>query len=83
MPDGNRFKGEKMKLSFDNQGLSQVFVEGDAQFISQLNKVNKKRAVNHIFAEEINVRYKNGEIDNIFIGPSVPGVYTTGNEDRK
>ena len=83
MPDGNRFKGEKMKLSFDNQGLSQVFVEGDAQFISQLNKVNKKRAVNHIFAEEINVRYKNGEIDNIFIGPSVQGIYTTGNEARK
>ena len=48
-----------------------------------LNKVNKKRAVNHIFAEEINVRYKNGEIDNIFIGPSVQGIYTTGNEDRK
>ena len=79
----NRFQGEEMKLFFNNQGLSHVHVDGSAQFFAQSDESNEIGGVNHVLAEEIDVHFKDGRMDNIVIGPSAQGVYISGDEVKK
>ncbi|MEE3233633.1 MAG: hypothetical protein VX294_05645 [Candidatus Latescibacterota bacterium] len=83
MGERNRFQGEKMNLFFNKQGLSQLYVDGGAQLFSQPIDATEGGDVNQVFAEEIDVQFKDGRIDNIRIGPSAQGVYITRDEVEK
>jgi lipopolysaccharide export system protein LptA len=79
----NRFQGEKIKLFFNNQGLSHVHVDGSAEFFAQSGESNESGGVNHVFADEIDIHFRDGRMDNIVIGPSAQGVYISDDEVKK
>ena len=74
----NQFKGQIIKLIFNkHEGLSNVFVDGNAELLSLREESNESEDVNHVFAEEMNAYFKDGRIENIEIGPSAQGIYIT------
>ena len=79
----NQFKGERIKLIFNKQGLTNVYVDGNAELLSLRKESNESEDVNHVFAEEMNVYFKDGRIENIEIGPSAHGVYITDDKFKK
>lgn len=80
----NQFKGQIIKLIFNKEeGLSNVYVDGNAELLSLREKSNDSEDMNHIFAEEINAYFKEGRIENIEIGPSAQGTFFTKDKLKK
>ncbi|MFT5086857.1 MAG: lipopolysaccharide export system protein LptA [Candidatus Latescibacterota bacterium] len=71
----SRFRGQRMFLYFDENGLYQVRVEGDAKLVSRLVRDDGKPAVNEVVGQQLEIDFIEGSIASVQVGPETEGTY--------
>jgi lipopolysaccharide export system protein LptA len=71
----NRFHGRQMTLYFDAEGLQRALVSGAAQLVTRLQEEGGEVAVNEVSGEELEIRFADGSIAEVRIGPDIEGSY--------
>jgi len=71
----SRFRGQRMFLYFDENGLYQVRVEGDAKLVSRLVRDDGEPAVNEVIGQELDIYFTEGSIVSVQVGPEIEGTY--------
>jgi hypothetical protein len=71
----SRFRGRRMFLYFDEDGLHRVRVEGDAELVSRLVRGGDETAINEVNGEELQIDFVEGSIVLVEIGPEIEGSY--------
>ena len=71
----SRFRGNKMLLYFNTEGLQQVRVEGSAMLESRLARAARDIAINSVEGEEMDIYFANGLLVRVEVGPKAEGTY--------
>ena len=70
----NRFRGQQMTLYFDATGLRRALVKGEAELVSRLQE-DEEIAVNEVSGEELDIRFVEGSLAEVRVGPEIEGRY--------
>lgn len=70
----NRFSGQQMTLYFDAAGLRRALVKGAAELVSRLQQ-DGEVAVNEVGGEELDIRFAEGSLAEVRVGPEIEGRY--------
>ena len=70
----NRFRGQQMTLYFDQTGLRRALVQGAAELVSRLEQ-GEEVAVNEVSGEELDIRFAEGSLAEVQVGPTIEGRY--------
>ncbi len=71
----SRFRGDSMVLYFDEGGLYQVRVEGDARLASRLVRAGSEATVNSVKGSEMDLYFVDGSLAKVKVGPDIEGHY--------
>lgn len=70
----NRFRGQQMTLYFDATGLRRALVKGEAELVSRLQD-DDAISVNEVGGEELDIRFADGVLTEVGVGPDIEGRY--------
>ena len=70
----NRFRGQQMTLYFDAAGLRRALVKGAAELVTRLQE-DEEIAVNEVSGEELDIRFAEGSLAEVRVGPEIEGRY--------
>lgn len=70
----NRFRGQQMTLYFDATGLRRALVTGEAELVSRLQE-DDEVAVNEVAGAELDIRFADGVLAEVGVGPDIEGRY--------
>ena len=70
----NRFRGRQMTLHFDATGLRRALVKGEAELVSRIQD-DDAIAVNEVGGEELDIRFADGVLAEVGVGPEIEGRY--------
>ena len=70
----NRFRGQQMTLYFDAAGLRRALVKGAAELVTRLEE-GEEVAVNEVGGEELDIRFVEGSLSEVRVGPDIKGRY--------
>ena len=70
----NRFRGQQMTLYFDAKGLRRALVKGAAELVSRLQE-DDEVSVNEVSGEELDIRFVEGSLAEVQVGPEIEGRY--------
>ena len=70
----NRFRGRQMTLYFDATGLRRALVKGEAELVSRLQD-DEAISVNEVGGEELDLRFADGVLAEVGVGPDIEGRY--------
>ena len=70
----NRFRGQQMTLYFDAAGLHRALVKGAAELVTRLEE-DEEVAVNEVSGEELDIRFAEGSLAEVRVGPEIEGRY--------
>lgn len=70
----NRFRGRQMTLYFDATGLRRALVKGEAELVSRLQD-DDAISVNEVSGEELDLRFADGVLAEVGVGPDIEGRY--------
>ena len=70
----NRFRGQQMTLYFDATGLRRALVKGAAELVTRLQE-DEEIAVNEVSGEELDIRFAEGSLAEVRVGPKIEGRY--------
>ena len=70
----NRFRGQQMTLYFDETGLRRALVQGAAELVTRLQE-DEEIAVNEVSGEELDIRFAEGSLAEVRVGPKIEGRY--------
>ena len=70
----NRFRGQQMTLYFDATGLRRALVQGAAELVTRLQE-DEEIAVNEVSGEELDIRFAEGSLAEVRVGPKIEGRY--------
>ncbi|MDE2813245.1 MAG: hypothetical protein OXM01_09485 [Gemmatimonadota bacterium] len=70
----NRFRGQQMTLYFDAAGLRRALVKGAAELVTRLQE-DEEVSVNEVSGEELDIRFAEGSLSEVRVGPEIEGRY--------
>ncbi|MXX37738.1 MAG: hypothetical protein F4Y91_11945 [Gemmatimonadetes bacterium] len=70
----NRFRGQQMTLYFDAAGLHRALVKGAAELVTRLQE-DEEVSVNEVSGEELDIRFAEGSLAEVRVGPEIEGRY--------
>ena len=70
----NRFRGQQMTLYFDAAGLRRALVKGAAELVTRLQE-GEEVSVNEVSGEELDIRFAEGSLSEVRVGPDIEGRY--------
>lgn len=70
----NRFRGQQMTLYFDAGGLHRALVKGAAELVTRLQE-DEEVSVNEVSGEELDIRFAQGSLAEVRVGPEIEGRY--------
>ena len=70
----NRFRGQQMTLYFDAAGLRRALVKGAAELVTRLQE-DEEVSVNEVSGEELDIRFAEGSLAEVRVGPEIEGRY--------
>ena len=70
----NRFRGQQMTLYFDETGLRRALVQGEAELVTRLQE-DEEIAVNEVSGDELDIRFAEGSLAEVRVGPEIEGRY--------
>ena len=70
----NRFRGRQMTLYFDATGLHRALVKGAAELVTRLQE-GEEVSVNEVSGEELDIRFAEGSLAEVRVGPEIEGRY--------
>ncbi len=70
----NRFRGQQMTLYFDAAGLRRALVKGAAELVTRLQE-DEEVSVNEVSGEELDIRFVEGALAEVRVGPEIKGRY--------
>ncbi len=70
----NRFRGQQMTLYFDAGGLHRALVKGAAELVTRLQE-DEEVSVNEVSGEELDIRFAEGSLAEVRVGPEIEGRY--------
>ena len=70
----NRFRGQQMTLYFDAAGLRRALVKGAAELVTRLQE-DDEVSVNEVSGEELDIRFVEGSLAEVRVGPEIEGRY--------
>ena len=70
----NRFRGQQMTLYFDAAGLRRALVKGAAELVTRLQE-DDEVSVNEVSGEELDIRFAEGALAEVQVGPKTEGRY--------
>lgn len=70
----NRFRGQQMTLYFDAGGLHRALVKGAAELVTRLQE-DEEVSVNEVSGEELDIRFVEGSLAEVRVGPEIEGRY--------
>ena len=70
----NRFRGQQMILYFDAEGLRRALVKGAAELVTRLQE-DEEVSVNEVSGEELDIRFAEGSLAEVRVGPEIEGRY--------
>jgi len=70
----NRFRGQQMTLYFDAAGLRRALVQGAAELVTRLQE-DEEVSVNEVSGEELDIRFAEGSLAEVRVGPEIEGRY--------
>ena len=70
----NRFRGQQMTLYFDAEGLRRALVQGAAELVTRLQE-DEEVSVNEVSGEELDIRFAEGSLAEVRVGPEIEGRY--------
>ena len=70
----NRFRGQQMTLYFDAAGLRRALVKGAAELVTRLQE-GEEVSVNEVNGEELDIRFAEGSLSEVRVGPEIEGRY--------
>ena len=70
----NRFRGQQMTLYFDATGLRRALVQGEAELVTRLQE-DEEIAVNEVSGDELDIRFAEGSLAEVRVGPEIEGRY--------
>ncbi len=77
----NRFRGQQMTLYFDPAGLHRALVKGAAELVTRLQE-DEEVSVNEVSGEELDIRFVEGSLAEVRVGPEIEGRYYPPAEER-
>ena len=70
----NRFRGQQMTLYFEAAGLRRALVKGAAELVTRLQE-DEEVSVNEVSGEELDIRFAEGSLAEVRVGPEIEGRY--------
>ncbi len=70
----NRFRGQQMTLYFDPAGLHRALVKGAAELVTRRQE-DQEVSVNEVGGEELDIRFVEGALAEVRVGPEIEGHY--------
>ena len=69
-----------MTLYFDAAGLSRALVKGEAELVTRLQE-DDEVSVNEVGGEELDIRFAEGSLSEVRVGPEIEGRYFPPTEE--